>query len=125
MMKKVTVKYMAKVRFSTVVAVIVLLTGCSYIPKSIDFSKPVTITSLSDNAWVVDIGKVLDRPSRYKLSRVEAAKEAQKRGCEFFKADSLLNEQFSSFDGQQAYRCVSEAADDVFITQEMLLLESV
>ena len=118
-------KFMAKAKALTVFTAMIVVAGCSYIPESLDFSEPVTVTSLSESAWVVNIGKAMDRPSRFKISRVEAAKEAKNRECEFFKADALLNEQFSSFDGQQAYRCIDEVSEDVFITEEMLQLESV
>ena len=117
-------KYIAKVRLLIAIACVFLLAACNSMPKSLDFSKPVEVTSLSDDAWVVDIGKALDRPSRYKLSRVEAAKEAQNRECAYFKTDSLINEQLSTFKGQRAYRCASEDSDAVLVTEEILTLEN-
>ena len=117
-------KHFIKAKGLIILVGFIFFAGCSYIPKPADFSKPVEVTSLSDNAWVVDINKALDRPSRYKLSRVEAAKEAQKRGCEYFKTDSLLNEQLSTFKGQRAYRCATEDTESIFITEEVLSLEA-
>ncbi len=116
--------YIARVRFSILFGCFVFLVGCSNIPKVPDFSKPVKITNLSEGAWVVDIGKALDRPSRYNLSRLEAAKEAQRRECEYFQTDSLLNEQLNPFKGQLAYRCATEDSESVFTTREIFRLQS-
>ena len=118
-------KNIFNIKILMVVAGIIFLTGCSQISNPVDFSKPIKTTRLSEQAWVIDIGKALDRPSRYKLSRVEAAKAAQRIGCEYFKADSLLNEQLSTFKGQRAYRCATEDSQPVFVTQEILLLEKI
>lgn len=117
-------KYIINVKVLMVFAGVIFLTGCSHLSIPVDFSKPVKITRLSEQAWIVDIGKALDRPSRYKLSRVEAAKAARRTGCEYFKADPLLNEQLSTFKGQRAYRCVTEDSQSVFVTKEILQLET-
>lgn len=116
-------KYIVNIRLLMVLSGFVFLIGCADLPEAVDFSKPVKIKRLSEQAWVVDIGKALDRPSRYKLSRVEAAKAAQKINCGYFKSDSLLNQQLDPYKGQIAYRCATQDEDNVLVTEELLLME--